>query len=996
MKANNQPSTMRRLAVSLLVLCASLAAFAQKVSVRGTVTDSRNEPIIGASVLEQGTSNGVATDLDGRFTIQVDRNATLRISYIGCKTRNVKAADNMKVVLEDEANMLDEVVTIGYGSVKRKDVTTAVSSVSTADLDTRPIVSAVQGMQGKAAGLQISQANGQPGAAPTIRVRGTTSLNGSNNPLYVVDGVPVDNIDYLSADDIDNIQILKDASGAAIYGSRAANGVVIIGTKQGKAGVAKVSLNAHYAFNTVRDNQNPLNARQYRDLIDDMNEKGVLKLALPDNLVDRTDWKKEVYRTGNVQDYQLSVTNGTDKLRYFLSGGFTGENGVIVHSNFKRYNVRGTIENDINKWLTINASVAYSDYTYKGTGIISGTGSDRGGVVPAILTTPSFGPVWDEEHPGQYYSDFYGVNVDGPLENIARTKDNKSQYNKLLASGKATVRLMPRLTWTSTLSFDRSSATITNFLDPWLTREGRNQHGTGYDSRSTGTVWTFDNVVNWKRNLGRHGLDAMAGSSWTHSDWSQNYINGSDYANDDIRTLNAANKISWTGTGSSASDWAILSFFGRLQYNWNDTYMLTANLRADGSSRLAPGHRWGCFPSFSGAWRVSSEKFMKNVAWIDDLKIRGGWGQTGNQSGLGDYGYLAMYGFGRVEWWKPGQEHATATRTQSSLSNPELTWETTSQTNLGFDLTVLRNRLTFYFDVYYKKTSDLLISVTLPAGSAPARSLTYNGGEIVNKGLELAVSSKNLTGKLKWNTDFNISFNRNKVEKLDLVSVYWNATTGGKVGQSVVRNAVGHPLGAFYGYVSEGVDPETGDLLYKDVNEDGLVSARDRTYIGDPNPDFTFGLTNTFSYKGFDLSVLLQGSVGNDIYNVSRMDSEGMFDGRNQSTRVLERWRVPGQKTDVPRVGFNQQNSTYYLEDGSYLRVKDVTLAYNVPRNMLKKMGLTRLMPYISLSNLLTFTNYSGRDPEVNQHGDSGAVQGIDWGTYPLNRSFVVGLKVEF
>ena len=544
MKANNHPSTMRRLAVSLLVLCASLAAFAQKVSVRGTVTDSRNEPIIGASVLEQGTSNGVATDLDGRFTIQVDRNATLRISYIGCKTRNVKAADNMKVVLEDEANMLDEVVTIGYGSVKRKDVTTAVSSVSTADLDTRPIVSAVQGMQGKAAGLQISQANGQPGAAPTIRVRGTTSLNGSNNPLYVVDGVPVDNIDYLSADDIDNIQILKDASGAAIYGSRAANGVVIIGTKQGKAGVAKVSLNAHYAFNTVRDNQNPLNARQYRDLIDDMNEKGVLKLALPDNLVDRTDWKKEVYRTGNVQDYQLSVTNGTDKLRYFLSGGFTGENGVIVHSNFKRYNVRGTIENDINKWLTINASVAYSDYTYKGTGIISGTGSDRGGVVPAILTTPSFGPVWDEEHPGQYYSDFYGVNVDGPLENIARTKDNKSQYNKLLASGKATVRLMPRLTWTSTLSFDRSSATITNFLDPWLTREGRNQHGTGYDSRSTGTVWTFDNVVNWKRNLGRHGLDAMAGSSWTHSDWSQNYINGSDYANDDIRTLNAANKIS--------------------------------------------------------------------------------------------------------------------------------------------------------------------------------------------------------------------------------------------------------------------------------------------------------------------------------------------------------------------------------------------------------------------------------------------------------------------
>lgn len=540
------------------------------------------------------------------------------------------------------------------------------------------------------------------------------------------------------------------------------------------------------------------------------------------------------------------------------------------------------------------------------------------------------------------------------------------------------------------------SSITTNFLDPKLTREGRNQNGTGYDSRSTGTVWTFDNVVNWEKKLGRHGFGAMAGSSWTKSDWSQNYINGSDYANDDIRTLNAANRISWDGTGSSGSDWAILSFFGRLQYNWNDTYMLTANLRADGSSRLAPGHRWGYFPSFSAAWRVSNEKFMKHITWIDDLKIRGGWGQTGNQSGLGDYGYLAMYSFGRIQWWQPGNEHAVPTRTQSSLSNPELTWETTSQTDIGFDLTMLRNRLTFYFDIYYKKTSDMLMSITLPAGSAAARSLTYNGGEIVNKGIELAVSSKNLVGNLKWNTDFNISFNRNKLTRLDLVPVYWGASTNSNVGQSVVRNAVGHPLGSFWGYIADGVDSETGDMIYRDVNEDGIVSASDRTYIGDPNPDFIFGLTNTFSYKGFNLSILLQGSVGNDIYNVSRMDSEGMFDGRNQTTRVLERWRVPGQKTDVPRVGFNQQNSTYYLEDGSYLRVKDITLSYDIPRSILKKMYLTRLMPYISFNNLLTFTNYSGRDPEVNQYGNSGGIQGIDWGTYPLSRSFVLGLKVEF
>ena len=393
----------------------------------------------------------------------------------------------------------------------------------------------------------------------------------------------------------------------------------------------------------------------------------------------------------------------------------------------------------------------------------------------------------------------------------------------------------------------------------------------------------------------------MAGSSWTQSDWSQNYINGSDYADDLFRTLNAANKISWSGTGSSASDWKILSFFGRLQYNWNSTYMLTANLRADGSSRLAPGHRWGIFPSFSGAWRVSNENFMKDIEWIDDMKIRGGWGQTGNQSGLGDYGYLALYNFGRIQWWETGNEHAVPTRTQGSLSNPELTWETTSQMDIGFDLTLLRNRLTFYFDWYYKKTSDMLMHITLPAGSAAARNLTYNGGEIENKGMEFSIDSKNLTGNFKWNTNFNISFNRNKLTRLELVPVYWGAVTNDNVGQSVVRNAVGHPLGAFWGYVADGVDRETGDMIYRDVNEDGVVSASDRTYIGDPNPDFTYGLTNTFSWKGLNLSILVQGSVGNDIYNVSRMESEGMFNGRNQSKGVLDRWRVPGQNKSVPR-----------------------------------------------------------------------------------------------
>lgn len=972
---------------------AAINVMAQNVKITGTVVDSSNEPIIGATVTVSDDTNVKAvTNVDGRFTINAAPGSNLHITYIGYKTVDVKAADGMRVVMEEESNMLKEVVAIGYGSVQRKDVTTAVSSVSTKDLDTRPIVSAVQGMQGKAAGVTISQANGQPGATPTIRVRGTTSLNGSNDPLYVVDGVPMTDIDYLSADDIVGMQILKDASSAAIYGSRAANGVVIITTKQGKAGEARISLNAHYALNVVRDNQDPLNAAQYKELMDEI---GLVNL--PDGLTDKTDWKDEVYRTGNVQDYQLSVTNGNDKLRYFISGGYTGENGVIKKSSYERYNIRASVENDIRKWLRVNASVAYSDYSYKGTGIISGTGSNRGGVVTSIVNTPTYAPVWDPDNPGQYYNNFYGVNITSPAENIARTENNKSSYNRLIATGKATIKFMEGLNLTSSLSFDRLQGIETEFLDPIKTTNGRDNYGKGHDGRSISSVWVFDNVLNWKKDFGLHGLDVMAGSSWTASKYSNNYIDGSNYADGLFQTLNAANKISWTGTGSSASEWAILSYFARLQYNWNDRYLFTANIRADGSSKLAPGHRWGYFPSFSGAWRISSEPFMKDIEWINDLKLRGGWGQTGNQSGLGDYSYLASYSINRVQWFGEGFDtNAVPTRTQSTLSNPELTWETTSQTDIGLDLTMFNNRLMLYIDWYYKRTSDMLMTITLPAGSAPARTLNYNGGTMVNKGWEITLKSVNMKGKFSWDTDFNISFNKNKLESLRLTQVYYSAMTTDYVNDYVVRNVPGRPLGSFYGYVAEGVDPETGDMIYKDVNKDGVISASDRTYIGDPNPDFTFGLTNNFSWKGFNLNILLQGSVGNDIYNVSRMETEGMYDGKNQSTKVLDRWRVPGQITNVPKAGWNIKNSSYFVEDGSYLRVKSVSLSYDVPHKIISKLGINRLQPYFTASNLLTWTSYSGMDPEVNQYGNNGAVQGIDWGTYPLNRSFVFGLKLEF
>ena len=984
---------LRRMALALLTTLLAAPALAQEIAASGTVVDAQNEPVIGASVVEIGTaSNGTVTDLDGHFSLKVKQGSSVRISYIGYKSQDLKATSGMNVVLKDDNNVLEEVVAIGYGAVKRKDVTTAVSSVSTKDLESRPIVSAAQGMQGKAAGLQISQANGQPGSSPTVRVRGTTSLNGSNNPLYVVDGVPFEDIDFLSADDIDDIQILKDASSAAIYGSRAANGVIIIGTKQGKEGVAKVSLNAHYSFSQVNNTPKVLNAWEYKELQDEI---GLLNL--PDNLTDQTDWKKETFRTGSVQNYQLQITNGTDKLRYYLSGGYTRENGVIRETDFERYNFRAAVENDLRKWLRLNASVTYSDYTYRGA-ITSGTGANRGGVLMSVINTPTYAPIRDPENPAHYYTNFYGVNITTPLENIARSKDNRTNYNKLIATGKATITFLPELKLTTSLSMERTQGKTMNFLDPDETQYGRDTYGTGYDARSVRTTLTFDNILNYKRNFGKHGLDVMVGSSGTTDKSSNNYINGSNYANADIKTLNAANKISWTGTGSWEGHWSMQSYFARLSYNFNDTYLVTANVRADGSSKLAPGHRWGYFPSFSAAWRVTQEKFMESLEWIDDLKIRGGWGQTGNQSGLGNNSFLASYNINRIQWFGEGSDaNATPTRSQGTLSNPELTWETTTQTDIGFDITLLGNRLTVNADYYYKKTKDMLMWITLPTGSAAANTLPFNGGEIVNKGFELTVSSKNIVGKnFKWNTDFNISFNKNELKSLKLTQIYYDAVTTDFIQEAVVRNTPGRPLGSFWGYISDGVDPETGELIYRDVNGDGLVSASDRTYIGDPNPDFTFGLTNTFTYKGLNLSILIQGSYGNDVYNVGRMETEGMYDGKNQTTRVLERWRVPGQITDVPKAGFEMHNSSYFLEDGSYVRLKDVSLSYDVPRSIIGRFGLTKLQPYISATNLLTLTKYKGMDPEVNQGGNSGAVQGLDWGTYPLCKSFSLGVKVEF
>jgi len=977
------------LCVFLLSFCAVTAFAQQGISVTGTVSDN-DGPLAGVNVIVKGTTTGVVTDFDGKYQMNVpNADAILVFSFVGYVSVEMPVGDRrvMDVTLYEDSQLLDEVVVIGYGTVAKKDVTTAVSIVSTKDIDERPIVTAAQAIQGKAAGVNVYQPNGSPGAGMVVRVRGTTSFNGSNEPLYVVDGVPVDNLNFLSANDIASMQILKDASSAAIYGSRAANGVVLITTKQARGG-AKISASAQYGMNIVSNQIESLNAAQYKELMDEIRPG-----AVPAGTTDRTDWFKEAYGTGITQNYQLQVSDGNDQLRYYLSGGYLNEKGVFSSAFFRRYNFRANVESQVRKWLNIGANISYSDNA--NNGVTTGLGSNRGGVVLAVVNLPTAIPVRNDE--GLYNRSFFGQNITNPVEAIENGKNNKDRENRLIASGSATFTFLPSLNLKTMFTLDRRNGVNTGFTPPVHSTD-RDDWGSGWDTRISNTVLVFDNVLTYKKTFAnRHNVEAMAGTSWTDSDWSQSYINGSNYKDASIHTLNAANKIAWDNTGSNASQWGIMSVFGRLSYNFDSKYLVTFNIREDGSSKLHPDHRWGTFPSFSAAWRLSSEQFMQGLSWIDDLKIRGGWGQTGNQSGVGDYAYLQRYNSNRIAWFDAGNNNAVPYISAANLRTRDLTWETTTQTNIGLDVTLLKNRLTLTMDYYYKHTTDMLMYVSLPAGSAAANSIVRNEGEMVNQGFELSVNSRNLTGELIWNTDFNITFNKNRLKSLQLQQIYYDAETTDAFHQTkVVRNEPGRALGGFYGYISDGVDPETGELRYRDIDENGRITASDKTYIGDPNPVFFYGLTNTFSYKNFNLSIFIQGSVGNDIFNASKGEVMGMSDLKNQSKEVLKRWRTPGQITNVPKAKFDLQPSSYFIEDGSYLRVKDISLSYNFKGAFLQRVGISRLQPYFTARNLLTFTKYTGMDPEVNQWGDSGAVQGIDWGTYPHSKSYIFGINVEF
>lgn len=935
--------------------------------------------------------------MNGKWALSVSEGSVLNFSYIGYSAETVKVgkSNSYNISLSEDNQLLDEVVVIGYGSMKRKDITTAVSVVSTADIDERPIIDAAQALQGKAAGIQVVQPSGAPGEGMSIRVRGATSVQASNEPLYIVDGMPNDNISSLSPADIESMQVLKDASSAAIYGARAANGVVLITTKRGKVGNPQVKFSAYVGLSQLGKKIDALNTEEYKDLMKELKKYSNVAPTIPDSEKRYVDWTDMFFKTGLNQNYQLSVSNGTDKLRYFVSGGYTNEQGIIEKASFRRYNFRANIDNQHTKWLKMALNFAYTNT--KGQEVNQSRSSMRAGSILSVINTPPFMQQWDNENPGQYDENAYGSRILNPL--AANSADNITSADYLKGSLGFTFDILKGLQFKSTFGIDLSNNHWDYFLDPKSTSDGRGTKGRVEESYSRNIEWLFENILTYDFSLKKHNFSLMGGATQQHAQYNGAWLAGFDLADSypNIHSISAANQIDKDACGSSASAWSLASFLGRIAYNYDSKYLLTMNFRADGSSRFAPGHRWGYFPSASAGWRVSSEKFMeplKNV--IDDMKLRIGWGMNGNQSGIGNYSYLASMSASKVA---PTTEnlYPGLAITPYSAANTELTWEKTMQWNAGLDLTMFDSRVTLSVDAYYKKTKDLLLTVSLPDNVNLPGGITRNDGEMVNKGMEFSVSSQNLKGAFQWNTDFNISFNRNKLTKLGLNKIYYYAEMY-ETRESAVILKEGIPLGTFYGYVSEGVDPETGNIIYSDLNKNGSLDPGDRTEIGCAQPDFIYGMTNTFSYAGLNLSVFLQGSQGNDIFNASRIDTEGMFDFRNQSKAVLDRWKRPGMITDIPRVGNieNSHNSTRFVEDGSYLRLKTVTLSYDFNKKWLKKMHLSKLQAYVTGQNLLTLTKYSGYDPEVNAYGADAVAQGVDYGTYPQSKALIFGLNVEF
>ncbi len=1041
---NKVLSNLRSGLLFISIWIISLSVEAQSISVQGTVTDEANIPIIGATVTVQGnTSLGTVTDADGRYSLEgVAPNATLIFSYIGMKPESVRVNNRktVNVVLKEDATLLEDLVVVGYGTQSKERVSTAVATVRGDKLENRPLSNVSQALIGQVSGVWLQSVNGEPGSAPNVRIRGNGSISSGNAPLYVVDGFPVGEGEFnaISPNDIESVDILKDAASAAIYGSKAGNGVILVTTKQGKTGRTNFTFNSLTGYDEISKKVEVLNAEQFVEMaLEAYQNQGVTGDKVPVWLRSperwgNTDWQDVIFRKAPVQNYQLSANGGNDNIRFNVSLGYLNQQGILRNSFMTRYNLKADINAKLNKMLTMGASFLGSYATTRHQEPI-GRNTDNGvtGVIAVALSSPPILPVWRDN--GDYFISFrdeYASKVHAvtnPLNKLDANKDYNRIYRptmNLFIELEPVKKLKLRSSLANTLVIGRRE----NYVEAFLAKGGTGRGNISTPDLTQITAYrrnTFHHNLYWSNTLtynfsikDKHSLTALLGydvSTQTNFYTTVRPRTDADnpvaFTNTSIKNVEGA----VLKTGESVSNkYAFDGLFGRINYDYDRRYLLTASLRRDRSSRFGPNNRAGIFPSFSAGWNITNESFWK-IPQISQLKIRASYGETGNDQLSGNYPWISTYNKSFYVFGDNENINRVNTYYPKGFSNYDLGWEKNKQTDIGVDLGLFKNRISLVFDAYIRN-SNTIFTASVPSLNGKATTVIQNIGNVENRGYEFMLRTMNLTKDFKWNTNFNISFNKNTITELSLDQKQL-PNAGAGAWQNVVRNYVGRPMGDFYMYVVEGTfnnkedldkyakfgSQDIGDLRYKDSNSDGKITPEDMELVGNYQPDFYFGIENSFAYKNFDLSILLNGSYGGEIvYALERALSLGRH-YENNLISALGRWKSesePGsglfQKAGSKNLSTNIQASTRYLYSSSFLRIRNITFGYNVPKHVVDKFGIHNLRVFFVGQNLYTFSKYPGYNPEANDHADNAIRNGIDEGTYPLARNLSIGLNVTF
>lgn len=1001
-------------------LCASVhsAAAQDERAVEGVVTDeATGAPLPGANVLVKGTSAGTATNAEGEYTLSVPVGSdSLTFSFVGYRAQTVaiRGRSEVNVQLTPAATQLDDVVKIGYGTESRRRLSTAVTSVSSEQIENVPVAGVDARLQGQAAGVQVTQNSGLPGTGISVRVRGTASINASSQPLYVIDGVPMHNRDFsqldfggqdisavtgISPQQIASVDVLKGPTASAIYGSRAANGVVVITTKDGNYGARPtVTFDSYAGVQEVANMLDLLEPQEYVDyrneaIANDRGESYSDDFGFVDDGVDNfteyptanTNWQEEVFRPAPVQSYELAVSGGGDRVRYHVSGEYFDQQGIVLGARYDRANVRVNLGFDASERLNVSTKIALSR---ESNHRIVNDNTVVGVLTNAIANPPMF-PVRGED--GEYTSPDDGLEYANAVA-IGKLNDAEALTLRALGNVKADYQITDALTLTA-----RGGLDVLNLReDEYESGRVEGTYAASVDgiakrAYTTASRYLAEGFLTYETVFGEdHDLSVVGGSSVEVNDTEDNFVRGESFGNEQFRNVgNTSNIVAGDG---SLGEYNLVSFFSRASYSFDERYLLSASLRADGSSRFAANTKFGLFPSASVGWRIDQEAFMEDAEAVSNLKLRASYGLSGNDD-VGNYGWQGT--------WESVNYNQTPGLAPGSIRNPDYSWETVRQFDIGLEAGLFEDRLSLAADYYRKKTLDMLLFKPLSYVSGFS-GLNTNVGNMVNQGIELTLDTRNVVpdteGGFAWNSSLNVSANRNEVTDL-------KATEAFTVGdfRQVNRVEEGEPLGAFYMIEFEGVDPETGDAIFDDVNEDGEITDADRQIVGSPHPDFTGGFSNELRWKGFDLSAMLYFNYGNEVFHASRVfTDDGGYYGDNKLAHVLDRWQEPGDQTNVPRASYDATSgarriSSRYVEDGSYLRIKNVTLGYTLPSSLIGDVGIQSARVYASGQNLYTFTEYMGLDPAVNYAGSNANVTlGTSFYTVPIPRTFQVGVSLKF